>query len=146
MIVSIHPMLLFIIEQSLADLVIPVCQYIPCYCSSVGPVGTDGMYITCQYIPCYCSSQCRELGLDPEDKCQYIPCYCSSSSTCNSSTAQKTCQYIPCYCSSALVLIFVIIGIVSIHPMLLFIVFSGTSEGYAIIVSIHPMLLFIQRF
>ena len=123
MIVSIHPMLLFIIEQSLADLVIPVCQYIPCYCSSTTSMLSAMVAILCQYIPCYCSSG-EVCGLVPyPGYCQYIPCYCSSNNR---------------------IVGFVSAIVVSIHPMLLFIGRTCWNRWNVYYVSIHPMLLFIS--
>ena len=61
-IISIHPMLLFIVMQSNCVQIVVEFQYIPCYCLSRLPVMWEQKKIEFQYIPCYCLSNISVLS------------------------------------------------------------------------------------
>ena len=96
--VSIHPMLLFILIFLLKKRLRQRCQYIPCYCSSVNQ--EEPFY----HHQCVNTSHVIVHHRDLRKNLDVIEC-----------------QYIPCYCSSDGSLVSVPCSGVSIHPMLLFI-------------------------
>ena len=105
-VISIHPMLLFI-ALAIQNACWPhEFQYIPCYCLS----GSLFFKISCnllfQYIPCYCLS------------CLTIKCFVNS----------RPFQYIPCYCLSNCRWYDQLPIHISIHPMLLFILRAVRKE------------------
>ena len=75
MVVSIHPMLLFI-DSSME------------YAASI---------ITFQYIPCYSLSDIRNIKFEAKIEFQYIPCYSLSLDWNVVPTDIISFQYIPCY-------------------------------------------------
>ena len=143
---------------------ISLFQYIPCYCLSADRVCTPGEFCGFQYIPCYCLSSCKLFQIILVISFQYIPCYCLSKALTqclyqwhyfntshvtvylglsDDATKTITFQYIPCYCLSLDAPQQSHCKPISIHPMLLFIVFINRHTQKKKEISIHPMLLFI---
>ena len=119
--ISIHPMLLFIMQEAYKDFKNFIFQYIPCYCLSRRRIfWSMRKEISIQPILLFIDKTIREL-------CTHV-----------------IFQYIPCYCLSVQELCLLVYVGISIHPMLLFICYFLTIQRTSNIISIHPMLLFIR--
>ena len=120
--ISIHPMLLFIVNQPCNVRLVLLFQYIPCYCLSFF-WNVDGTIVELfQYIPCYCLSQSSQRK-QPEKShfnTSHVTVYRRSSVILrrtptdfntshvtvyrvpfSSHKRQALFQYIPCYCLSS---------------------------------------------
>ena len=162
--ISIHPMLLFIINAVYWYIVHCRFQYIPCYClsSSFSWISSLLIHFNTSHVTVYRAKakvrkgerrnfntshvtvyQWIKITTDVFDEFQYIPCYCLSlqciavfMSFCNFNTSHVTVYLYN-------VLLFLCPFAISIHPMLLFISDVAIFNSHPDIISIHPMLLFI---